>query len=74
MTSLFSNCLANKTFKVTLNWLTFSIVVDHVSLNEVIVYVILKIRSEVLNAKMGEPLNAMSVCDQVFFLFVQLSI
>ena len=74
MTSLFSNCFADKTFKVSLNWLTLSIVVDHDSLNDVILSVILKIRSGVLNAKMGEPLNAISVCDQVFFLFVQLQI
>ena len=53
MTSLFPNCLADKAFKVSRNWLTFSIVVDHVSLNDAIVFVILKIRSEVLNAKNG---------------------
>ena len=74
MTSLFPNCFADKTFKVSLNRLTLSIVVDHDSLNDVILSVILKIRSGVLNAKMGEPLNAISVCDQVFFLFVQLQI
>ena len=49
--SLFSDCLADKTFKVSRNRMTSSIVVDHVSLNDVILSVILKIGSPVLIRK-----------------------
>ena len=51
--SLFSDCLADKTFKVSRNRMTPSIVADHVSLNDVILFVILKIKSGVLNTKNG---------------------